>query len=630
MRKAWNKKTIGIRNFITALLVIAFFVAIILTYYRMLVKEKRNAIIRDGEMSARQVEVQFNEYLATSIDAIELTAYTLDGMILDDRSGEEILDYLLRQSTAVINTIFENTMGVYGYIHGGYYDGAGWTPDDDYVPQERPWYIKAAANHGEVTLIEPYVDAQSGTVMMSLAKLLGDGESVVSMDIYLNRLQEITEAAVSSGAADIELILDNRNMVISHSDRGEIGKNYSEEQGTLAAMILASMDDSERGYFEFFYNDSHYIAYQAKIRNDWRCLSVKDATSVFQPLKRLLLCTVGVVALVVFVLTVFMSNYNKSSQTIETLTEETKLDKLTGFLNKAGTAEELPELCRTETGMLAVLDLDNFKLVNDLYGHDAGDRVLAAFAGVVRQNTRTGDVLCRIGGDEFLAFCKNMTDGSIVMGLTKRLNDQFVEECRRLLGKDFSIPIGVSVGAVPVPGEGRNYDMLFRLADKALYQVKQNGKHGCVVYDAVARAQGADADTLDGELNRITRILEERGETDDALWLGQDDFASVYRFMLRCMKHSGGTAVKLLFLIRAAEDGREDALPEAVERFSDVLSETLGAQAAILQSKPTQFFVLLPRRQDGEAIAAHVLEAWGKTEGHDKTDVTYVLEEMSF
>ena len=99
---------------------------------------------------------------------------------------------------------------------------------------------------------------------------------------------------------------------------------------------------------------------------------------------------------------------------------------------------------------------------------------------------------------------------------------------------------------------------------------------------------------------------------------------------LRGCKHSGGTAVKLLFLIRAAEDGREDALPEAVERFSDVLSETLGAQAAILQSKPTQFFVLLPRRQDGEAIAAHVLEAWGKTEGHDKTDVTYVLEEMSF
>lgn len=631
MRKANNKKAGWVRNFLTSILAIAFFVAIILTYYRMLVNEKRNAIIRDGEMSARQVETQFNEYLATSIDAIELTAYTLEGMVEDNSSGTEILDYLLRQSTAVINTIFENTMGVYGYINGGYYDGAGWTPDDDFEPKSRPWYIAAAAKGGEVTLIDPYVDAQSGTVMMSLAKLLSDRESVVSMDIYLDRLQEITENAVASGASDIELILDSRNMAIAHSDRSELGKDFDEEQGTLGAALIEHMSESDHDFFEFYYHDSHYIAYQAKLQNDWRCLSVKDATDVFRPLERLLLGTVGIVALVVFVLTAFLSSYNKNNQTIEILTEETQLDKLTGFLNKGGTAARLPEICRSDTGMLEILDLDNFKLVNDLYGHDMGDRVLTTFADVVRRNTRTGDVLCRIGGDEFLIFCKNMTEAKVVSGMTKRLNQQLTEECRRLMGEDFGIPIGVSVGAVSVPEQGRDYQLLFQLADKALYQVKQNGKHRCAVY-AAAHESDADADAPDGELVRITQILEERGGADSALWLGQDAFSSVYRFMLRNLRQCGGNASKLLFLLSAAENGSEDALPEAAERFAVVLGDALDARDVILQCKPTQFLVLLPRQSaaEAEAAAGHVLKAWGKTEHHERFTVAHIAEELHF
>ncbi len=632
MRKTNSKKTGWVKKLLTLVIVIAFFVAIILTYYRLLVNEKRNAIIRDGEMSARQVETRFNEYLATSVDAIELTAYTLEGMIAENRTGEEILDYLLVQSTAVINTIFENTMGVYGYINGGYYDGAGWIPDDDFVPKERPWYIAAAAKGGEITLIDPYVDAQSGTVMMSLAKLLNDGDSVVSMDIYLDRLQEITEDAVASDMTDIELILDSRSMVIAHSDRGEIGKEYDKEQGTLAAALMEHMSASEHDSFELDYNGSHYIAYQARLKNDWLCLSVKDATDVFKPLERLLLGTVGITALVVFVLTAFISRYNKRNQTIEILTEETQLDKLTGFLNKGGTAARLPELCRTETGMLAILDLDNFKLVNDLYGHDMGDRVLTTFADVVRRNTRMGDVLCRIGGDEFLIFCVNMTDAKVVSGMTKRLNQQLTEECRRLMGEDFGIPIGVSVGAVPVPEQGRDYQTLFQLADKALYQVKQNGKHSYAVYDAATHAAGTDDETPDGELARITQILEERGGADAALWLGQDAFSPVYRFVLRSLRQSGGNASKLLFLLSTANEDSETILPDAAERFAVVLGDALDARDVVLQSKPTQFLVLLPRQSaaEAEAAAGRVAEAWGKTEHHERVIVAHVTEELHF
>ncbi len=626
-----SKKAGWIKNFAVSIFVIAFFVSIILAYYSMLVNEKRERIIQNGEIAAKLAETQFNEYLATSIDAIELTAYTVDGMLAEDRSGDEILSYLVWQSNAVINTIFENTMGVYGCIGGAYYDGGGWVPEPGYEPKTRPWYTKAVANHGEVTLIDPYVDAQSGVVMMSLAKMLGDNESVISMDIYLDGIQEITESAVSSGATDMEMILDSRGMVIAHSDRGEVGKNYGAEQGGFAAEVFEHLGTGEEDFFEFFYNGSHYIAYQSRILNDWRCLSVQDATGVFQPLQRLLGVTVIIVALVVFVLSAFMSSYNKNTQAIESLTEEATLDKLTGFLNKAGTAAKMPELCQREDGMLAVLDLDNFKLVNDLYGHDMGDRVLSAFASIVRRNTRSGDVLCRIGGDEFLIFCKGVTDGSFVAGLANRLNSQFTAECARLMGADFGIPIGVSVGAVPVPEEGRDYQRLFPLADRALYHVKQGGKHSYAVYNGVdARMDGAAAETPAGELARVTQILEERGDAGDALWLAQDNFTSVYRSTLRLLRHSSGSAVKLLFLLSAAEGGDEAALSEASERFGETLRGTLDAQDVIFRSKPSQFFVLLPQQESAAPLVERVLDAWQKSPHHARCTVAYAAEELRF
>ena len=80
-------------------------------------------------------------YLSTSIDAIKMTAYTIDGMLKNNKTNKEILDYLVGQSIAVTGTVFENTTGLYGYINGEYLDGALWVPDADFVPTQRPWYV---------------------------------------------------------------------------------------------------------------------------------------------------------------------------------------------------------------------------------------------------------------------------------------------------------------------------------------------------------------------------------------------------------------------------------------------------------------------------------------------------------
>ena len=307
-----KKKQINVKSLLRAVLIsavtIAFFIGIVLMYYNMLYNKERELIIKNGEASAKQTATEFDEYLATSIDAIELTAYTLDGMLTENKTDKEILEYLVGQSNAILNTIFENTTGMYGYINGKFVSGSNWTPPADFDSTQRPWYIKAMSNKGKIVMIEPYRDAQTGDIMMALAKTLNDGKSVVAFDMTLNQIQKITEESVSSGRSDLEMIIDPYDIVIAHSDKEEFGKNYNTEVNSLGAAVVRKMRLVSDDYFELDYQGSHYIAYSAGIVNDWRCVSVKNASSAFGSLNTILIITVGVIVLIVVTLGVLLLN----------------------------------------------------------------------------------------------------------------------------------------------------------------------------------------------------------------------------------------------------------------------------------------------------------------------------------
>lgn len=320
--KIGKEKMIIIKNVIITFLVIAFFSAIIFIYYNMLHKEKYNNIIKDGRMSAQQSASQFDDYLSTIFDAIELTSYNLDGMIASGESYDEILQYITNQSNSVVNTVFEDTTGMYAYIQGEYYDGAGWIPDDDYVPTERPWYISAIQSNGQISLTEPYMDAQTNSMMMSLSKMLGDNESVVAMDTTLSQIQKITEESIKNNSTDIEMIIDDNGMVIAHSDINEVGKNYENEKGTLGSAIVNNLKNTDEDYFEVYYKDNHYIIYSEEILDGWYCLSVVDATDVFKPLGRILFLTIATIIVTMVIISVIMVNSNRRGLIAERLNEQ--------------------------------------------------------------------------------------------------------------------------------------------------------------------------------------------------------------------------------------------------------------------------------------------------------------------
>ena len=117
-----------------------------------------------------------------------------------------------------------------------------------------------------------------------------------------------------------------------------------------------------------------------------------------------------------------------------------------------------------------ILDLDNFKLVNDLHGHAMGDKILIRFAELIKGMIRSTDVAGRIGGDE------------IIFNKACFLNHQLIISAKNFMGDDMQIPLGTSTGAVFVPNEGRDFATLTDKADKALYKVKHHGKHGCAFF----------------------------------------------------------------------------------------------------------------------------------------------------
>ena len=321
-----------------------------------------------------------------------------------------------------------------------------------------------------------------------------------------------------------------------------------------------------------------------------------------------------------------INNIVANSKKIESLTEEATTDRLTGFLNKAAGTDKISGMCGIETGALILFDLDNFKLVNDIFGHDMGDRVLVAFADIVRNTIRQEDVVSRVGGDEFMGFFPGMTEEAAVKSLSERLNNELEKGAELLMGKDHGIPLGISTGVAFAPEFSDDYQILFRYADSALYKVKQNGKHGYAIYDTTIEPVTADKD-LNAEMSRVIQILGERGDGEGkgALLLNKDAFVTNYRFMMRYLKRYKGFANRILFSLSSDKGGALFA--EMMAEFGSVLQKNIRRSDIIFQSKSNQYFVVLPllSERNTPKVIKRVMAAWEKTGYQDLVEIRYVM-----
>ena len=165
----------------------------------------------------------------------------------------------------------------------------------------------------------------------------------------------------------------------------------------------------------------------------------------------------------------------RMAQELEELKKRVEIDPLTGLLNKAALTEKITQSLHGDDTHCALfmVDMDNFKLINDICGHMEGDNFLIEVAEKLKHFCRSSDIVSRLGGDEFMVFMHGVRTediepliSRIIMGLKK-------DYCQK--GSQFEVT--VSIGIAHYPEDGTSFAELYRCADLALYDAKHNGKN---------------------------------------------------------------------------------------------------------------------------------------------------------
>lgn len=281
---------------------------------------------------------------------------------------------------------------------------------------------------------------------------------------------------VEPGANLFELIRD----VKESAANSEIRKFRQNIENKKSSQVVAMIDSNR-----WFFNCANTGI------NDWYALEIhsglyydRATTKYYVPTKKVLLRLF--IALFLFFGAVIILNilnktlYNRSAQELQNRAET---DLLTGLYNKIATEKHIQEHLdgdgKDEPAMLCVLDIDNFKKINDTMGHAFGDQVLATLGVKIKNQFRASDIIGRIGGDEFIVFLKKIPNDEIMN-----------KECDKLMSffKDFKAGDYVkysataSVGVAMYPEDGQSFDQLYKAADKGVYHSKQQGKNQLTLY----------------------------------------------------------------------------------------------------------------------------------------------------
>lgn len=167
---------------------------------------------------------------------------------------------------------------------------------------------------------------------------------------------------------------------------------------------------------------------------------------------------------------------HESKMEEQKIVEAATLDLMTGVLNRETAMDRIEEILEVDCDkkhVLYMLDVDNFKSLNDTLGHQAGDRFLVSVAKELKKVVRDCDVVGRIGGDEFFLFVRNVSEGMPV----EKKAEEIIEGVKAATMLYSDIPLSGSVGISIYPQHGVDLDVLYNKADMALYEAKHAGKN---------------------------------------------------------------------------------------------------------------------------------------------------------
>lgn len=311
---------------------------------------------------------------------------------------------------------------------------------------------------------------------------------------------------------------------------------------------------------------------------------------------------------------------------------EAEHDPLTGLFNRRAGEMRMDELIRSgKGGGFLIMDLDHFKMVNDTYGHKAGDNVLVKFAKILRSYTREDDIICRYGGDEFLIYYDNFTDAEALARRCRKIINTTNQIANELLDDRMDAKFSVSIGVALATEDGKDFQELLRNADKALYQIKQCGRSGFYFYQGnVSSLNDFDVDSYITNLIKVKEEFKEAKKNRGTYEIGYDDFRKLSRFMARnSIRNKIPVQVAIVTIERTDEAEDSSNILMAEQLLEMTVSETLRNSDAMARASNTQYLVLLMNTstENGRIAMERILDNWNKANSGYK--ISYDIQDIT-
>ncbi len=366
-------------------------------------------------------------------------------------------------------------------------------------------YIEKLEKDPNINYLIEKKDMITGTASIIIGVPVEETGGSILLFYPLKRLKEITEMSGEFNDSAFLTIISAEGDIFQAEVRASsflkgnnIWANVDKEYQNDTSKARVRMQNNKTGSFITRASEEmRTLVYTPIGVEDWVLLIGVDQSyvehrqeAIFSKSIRRLYQLLGVTFL--FVALIAAVNYVgkiRSAERNKTLQEKADTDLLTGLNNKLATERKIKEYMaqnQDKLGMLFLIDIDNFKKINDTMGHAFGDEVLRSLGKQIGVNFRVTDIIGRVGGDEFMIFLKDLQKDEIVLREAKKL-EYFFKHFE--VGEYVKYSATASIGAAVFPEHGNDFESLYKSADQAVYKAKKRGKNQIAFFDDRDRKQ---------------------------------------------------------------------------------------------------------------------------------------------
>ncbi|MBR0149055.1 MAG: response regulator [Lachnospiraceae bacterium] len=307
------------------LILVFIFVAVMVGYTSKLIYNvavlNSSAVIEDR---IKNVSSLIENHLNTAENVLQITADSVHHMLISGSTPSRIHEFLVEETDNVTEQFGENYHGLYGYIMSKYMDGLNWVPPDDYDPKTRDWYVGARDGDGEVVFVPPYIDAQTGSLIISVCRMLPDRQNILSLDVKLDGIQSLMKELTINGKG-YGFVIDESGLIIAHGDERKKGTSITQIPG--GTELLSSIKNWETGSFSQMYEGEKSTVFVNRIKNNWYVVMVVSNNELYAEVTRQLIINVFICSLIFIMIAIFYYVGHKNERNYTKRMEEMKLEE---------------------------------------------------------------------------------------------------------------------------------------------------------------------------------------------------------------------------------------------------------------------------------------------------------------